>query len=153
LLELRVKFKFINELNFLGLSQELLGHISEVVVDLSLDVAQRSFDTGPEIDFLEGRALLDFMVKLGDSSNVSEPLGHELLQSSDKSRILHIGVKVLGRDWEGPSCLLLIVFGLDFWVMDEFDIGHDDVLLALLQVGVKRIEILLDVLKGGRGGS
>lgn len=93
------------------------------------------------------------MVQLCDSSNVSEPLCHGLLQSSDKSRILHLGVKVLCSDWKFSGSLLLFIFGLNYWVMNEFDIGHNNVLLALLQMSIKRIEVLLDVLESGRGGS
>ena len=72
------------------------------------------------------------MVQLCDSSDVSEPLCHRLLQSGDKSWILHLGVEVLSIDWECSSSLLLVILGLNFGVMNELDIGHDDVLLALL---------------------
>ena len=79
LFELRVEFESVNKLNLLRLSQKLLGYFSHVVVDLCLNVGQGSLNTSPEIDFLERRALLNLVVKLRDSSDISEPLGHSFL--------------------------------------------------------------------------
>lgn len=90
------------------------------------------------------------MVQLSDTSDVSDPVGHSLLESLHELRILDFVLEVIGCHLSTKG-LAFFRFESDVLIMLQLYFGNEDVLLALHEMDLELSQILLDVLEtGGR---
>lgn len=150
--KIRIQLKVKDKLNLVGGLEESLGDIDHGGLELLVDLGQGPFDTVPELDFLDGLSFGWVVVHLSDFSNVSDPLVDNLFKSLNKGGIFEILLEVV---WLHLSLGLLAFFepGNDLRVVNEIDVWHSDVLLALDQVNFELVQVLLDVFETLGGSS
>ena len=108
-------------------------------------MGEGSLEGEPEVDLLEGVAVLGVVAQLGDSADVVVPVDHAAVEAFQEILVVH-------TIFEVALCqVLALVFALqglalDLGVDDELDVGDVEVLLALDQVDLKLLQVLLDKL-------
>ena len=142
--KIRIKLKVKDKLDLVGGLEESLGDIDHGGLELLVDLGQGPFDTVPELDLLDGLSFGWVVVHLSDFSNVSDPLVDNLFKSLNKGGIFKILLEVV---WLHLSLGPLAFFepGHDLRVVNEIDVWHSDVLLALDQVDFELVQVFLNV--------
>jgi len=111
-----------------------------------IDLSQRALNRNPEVDLLKGRSLSWIVLQLGDTSDVLDPLSDGIFKPFDEFWILAPCLEVISIHL-APLSLALLVLGFDLWVLDELNVWHDDVLLALYKMDLQLAQISLHVLE------